>query len=136
MAGHNGDVVSLMMDVLAGGLTRSQFGTGAAGPDDPDRKSGCGHLPVTIDIARTMPRAKFGRRPERLIEQITSEFKAAAVGERFSPQNSMPAAAHSRRCAASCSPLRRGGAWPGREGRAVQRRRLVRASSAAQPEDS
>ncbi len=85
MAGHKGYVVSFMMDVLAGVLPGSQFGAGVAGPHDPDRKSGCSHLLVTIDIARMMPRAEFESRLERLIEQIKSVPRAAGVEEIFFP---------------------------------------------------
>ena len=85
MAGHKGYVVSFMMDVLAGVLTGGQFGAGVAGPYDPDRKSGCGHLLVTIDIARMLPRAEFGSRLERLIEQVKSVPKATGVEEIFFP---------------------------------------------------
>ena len=85
MAGHKGYVVSFMMDVLAGVLTGSQFGAGVAGPYDPDRKSGCGHLLVTIDIASMMPRSEFESRLERLIEEIKSVPRAAGIEEIFFP---------------------------------------------------
>ena len=44
MAGHKGYAITFMMDVLAGVLTGSSFGTGVAGPYDPERRSGCGHF--------------------------------------------------------------------------------------------
>ena len=47
MAGPKGYVIAFMMDVLAGVLTGSAFGDGVAGPYDPDRRSGAGHLLVT-----------------------------------------------------------------------------------------
>ena len=51
MAGPKGYVISFMMDVLAGVLTGSAFGDEVAGPYEPDRRSGAGHLLLTIDVA-------------------------------------------------------------------------------------
>ena len=47
---------------------------------DPDRKISCGHLLVTIDIARMMPQDEFESRLVRLIEQVNSVPKASGVG--------------------------------------------------------
>jgi LDH2 family malate/lactate/ureidoglycolate dehydrogenase len=85
MAGHKGYVISFMMDVLAGVLTGSQFGTRVAGPYDPSRKSGCGHLLITIDIEAMMPRAEFEDRLMRLIDEVKSVPKAMGVEEIFFP---------------------------------------------------
>ncbi|WP_207920267.1 Ldh family oxidoreductase [Saccharopolyspora aridisoli] len=42
LAGHKVYAISFMFDVLAGVLTGSSFGTGVAGPYDPERRSGAG----------------------------------------------------------------------------------------------
>ncbi len=85
MAGHKGYVISFMMDVLAGVLTGGQFGSNIAGPYQPDRVGGCGHLLVTIDIESMMPRAEFESRLEALIAEIKSVPKADGVEEIFFP---------------------------------------------------
>lgn len=85
MAGHKGYVISFMMDVLAGVLTGSNFGTNVAGPYDPNRKSGCGHLLITIDINSMMPVAEFEDRLEQLIAEVKAVPLAEGVEEIFFP---------------------------------------------------
>lgn len=85
MAGHKGYVISFMMDVLAGVLTGSQFGSNVAGPYDPSRRSGCGHLLITIDIRSMMPEEEFAARMETLISEIKDNPKAEGIEEIFFP---------------------------------------------------
>ena len=85
MAGHKGYVISFMMDVLAGVLTGSHFGSTVAGPYDPERRSGCGHMLITIDIESAMPRADFEARMETLIEEVKMCPAADGVQEIFFP---------------------------------------------------
>jgi LDH2 family malate/lactate/ureidoglycolate dehydrogenase len=85
MAGHKGYVISFMMDVLAGVLTGSSFGHDVAGPYEADRRSGCGHLLITIDVAALMPPTEFGARMEALIGQVKAVPPAAGVSEIFFP---------------------------------------------------
>jgi LDH2 family malate/lactate/ureidoglycolate dehydrogenase len=85
MAGHKGYVISFMMDVLSGVLTGSHFGADIAGPYQPDRRSGCGHLLLTIDIAAMQPRATFESRMEALIDQTKAVPRAPGVEEIFFP---------------------------------------------------
>lgn len=85
MAGHKGYIISFMMDVLAGVLTGSNFGSSVAGPYEPNRESGCGHLLITIDVSSMMPRAEFEARMETLIAEIKSVPKADGVEEIFFP---------------------------------------------------
>lgn len=85
MAGHKGYVISFMMDVLAGVLTGSGFGSEIAGPYQPDRRSGCGHLLMTIDVGTMMPRAEFEQRMEALIEQVKAVPAAEGIDEIFFP---------------------------------------------------
>lgn len=85
MAGHKGYVISFMMDVLAGVLTGSGFGTQVAGPYDPTRKSGCGHMLITIAIDAIMPRAAFEARMEALIQQVKDCPTAEGVQDVFFP---------------------------------------------------
>lgn len=85
MAGHKGYVISFMMDVLAGVLTGSRFGSDIAGPYQPDRTSGCGHLLLTIDVESMMPRAEFEQRMEALVAEVKSVPTAEGVDEIFFP---------------------------------------------------
>ena len=70
MAGHKGYAISFMMDVLSGVLTGSSFATDIVGPYVPDKRSGCGHLVMAINIDAIMPRAEFEERMDTLITTI------------------------------------------------------------------
>ncbi|MBA5690663.1 Ldh family oxidoreductase [Rugamonas apoptosis] len=85
MAGHKGYVISFMMDVLAGVLTGSHFGSNVAGPYEPQRESGCGHMLITIDISAMMPVQEFESRMETLIDEIKAVPTADGVDEIFFP---------------------------------------------------
>lgn len=85
MAGHKGYVISFMMDVLAGVLTGSHFGRGVAGPYDPTRISGCGHMLIAIDVASLMPQQEFEARMEALIAEVKHIPTAAGIDEIFFP---------------------------------------------------
>lgn len=85
MAGHKGYVISFMMDVLAGVLTGSQFGSGVVGPYDPTQPSGCGHMLITIDINAVMPRAEFENRMEALIQEVKDSPAAEGIENIFFP---------------------------------------------------
>ncbi|WP_321887255.1 MULTISPECIES: Ldh family oxidoreductase [Paraburkholderia] len=85
MAGHKGYIISFMMDVLAGVLTGSHFGSDVVGPYDATKPSGCGHLLLTIDIKSMMPIAEFEQRMETLIDEIKNTPKAHGIDEIFFP---------------------------------------------------
>ena len=70
MAGHKGYAISVMMDVLSGVLTGSSFGSDVVGPYVPDRRSGCGHLVIAIDIAAIMAPEEFAQRMDLLITEL------------------------------------------------------------------
>ena len=76
MAGAKGYVISFMMDVLAGVLTGSAFGAAVAGPYDPERRSGAGHLLIVIDVAAVADRAEFASRMEGLVDETRSAERA------------------------------------------------------------
>lgn len=85
MAGHKGYVISFMFDVLAGVLTGSHFGSNVAGPYEPERPSGCGHLLITIDIAAMIKTDEFQARVENLVEQTKAVPTAFGIDEIFFP---------------------------------------------------
>jgi len=85
MAGHKGYAMSFMFDVLAGVLTGSAFGTDVAGPYDAERRSGCGHFLMVVDIATVQPVAEFSSRMEALVAATKSVPTAPGVPEIFVP---------------------------------------------------
>ena len=85
MAGPKGYVISFMMDVLAGVLTGSAFGDGVAGPYDPERRSGAGHLLITIDVAAVSDPTEFSARIEALVDQTRGGALATWADEILVP---------------------------------------------------
>jgi LDH2 family malate/lactate/ureidoglycolate dehydrogenase len=72
MAGHKGYAIALMMDVLSGVLTGSAFGGAVSGPYQFERRSGCGHLFMALDVAAFDHPDRFARRMEQLVAEIRS----------------------------------------------------------------
>lgn len=85
MAGPKGYVIAFMMDVLAGVLTGSAFGDAVAGPYDPTRRSGAGHLLITIDIASMGEPSTFAARVEELVDRTQGGPLAAWADEILVP---------------------------------------------------
>lgn len=85
MAGPKGYVIAFMMDVLAGVLTGASFGDTVAGPYDPTRRSGAGHLLICIDVAALGDPAAYAARAEHLVEQTRGAAKAAWASEILVP---------------------------------------------------
>ena len=85
MAGHKGYAIAVMMDMLSGVLTGSSFGVGVEGPYQSEKRSGCGHLVIALDIAAFMSPAEFAARMEQLIEQLKSTPLASGTAEIFYP---------------------------------------------------
>lgn len=85
MAGHKGFGLALMMDVLSGVLTGSQFGLGVHGPYEPEARSGCGHLMIAINIAALMPIGEFYQRMQHLITEIKRTPLTAGVEQIYYP---------------------------------------------------
>ena len=79
MAEHKGYAISVMMDVLSGVLTGSSFSGGVKGPYVPDKRSGCGHMMMALDISKFMPLDEFNARMERLI----ADLKAVPLAKGF-----------------------------------------------------
>jgi LDH2 family malate/lactate/ureidoglycolate dehydrogenase len=85
MAGHKGYAISFMMDVLSGVLTGSSFATGVSGPQQAERRSGCGHLVLAIDVAAVADPDRFGERMETLIAEMQAVPLAEGFEEIFFP---------------------------------------------------
>ena len=85
MAGHKGYAIAVMMDMLSGVLTGSSFGAAVAGPYQSEKRSGCGHLIIALNIAAFMAPLEFAARMEQLIAQLKSTPLAAETAEIFYP---------------------------------------------------
>jgi len=85
MGGHKGYAISFMMDVLSGVLTGSSFATGVSGPQQAERRSGCGHLVLAVDVAAMADPGDFGRRMEALIAEMRAVPLAGGFDEIFFP---------------------------------------------------
>lgn len=85
MAEHKGYAIAMMMDVLSGVLTGSSFGSGISGPYQFDKRSGCGHLMIVLNIAAFQPIDQFSERMEKLIAEIKSVPLAKGFDEVFYP---------------------------------------------------
>jgi LDH2 family malate/lactate/ureidoglycolate dehydrogenase len=85
MAGPKGYVIAFMMDVLSGVLTGAAFGDAVAGPYDPDRRSGAGHLLLTVDVSAMAEPDAFAARMEALVDQVRSGERAPWADEILVP---------------------------------------------------
>ena len=85
MAEHKGYAIAVMMDMLSGVLTGSAFGSGVAGPYQTDRKSGCGHFMIALDIAAFQCTSEFETRIKKQIGELKSTPRAKGFEEIFYP---------------------------------------------------
>lgn len=85
MAGHKGYGMALMMDVLSGVLTGSEFGTNVHGPYEPEARSGAGHLMIAINIEALMPLDVFYARMQMLVTEIKVTPRSEGTDEIFYP---------------------------------------------------
>jgi LDH2 family malate/lactate/ureidoglycolate dehydrogenase len=76
IAGHKGYAIALMIDMLAGVLTGSAFGSSVVGPYKPEGRSGAGHLAIAIDVEQLMPMQTFVHRVGELVAEIRSSARA------------------------------------------------------------
>ncbi len=81
MAGHKGYAISTLMDVVAGVLPGSAFGSAVTGPYMPQGASGVGHCALAVDIEAVRPLANFEADMERLIAQLKATPRAPGVAE-------------------------------------------------------
>jgi LDH2 family malate/lactate/ureidoglycolate dehydrogenase len=85
MGEHKGYAISVALDVLSGILTGSAFGTGVHGPYQAERRGGCGHLMIALNIEAFLPLTEFNSRMERLIDELKSVPLARRFEEIFYP---------------------------------------------------
>jgi LDH2 family malate/lactate/ureidoglycolate dehydrogenase len=72
MAGHKGYAIGVIVDMLSGVLSGSEFLDGVHGPYDPVNRSGAGHFLAAFHIDAFQPRAQFDARMEAYIERLRS----------------------------------------------------------------
>jgi LDH2 family malate/lactate/ureidoglycolate dehydrogenase len=85
MGEHKGYAISVALDVLSGILTGSAFGTGVHGPYQAERRGGCGHLMIAMNIEAFLPLTEFNMRMERLIDELKAVPLAKGFKEIFYP---------------------------------------------------
>jgi LDH2 family malate/lactate/ureidoglycolate dehydrogenase len=85
MAGHKGYAISVVMDVLSGVLSASEFGPGVAGPYQPDKRSGAGHLLIALNVEVFQPLDAFNARMEAMIAGLKGVQLAKGTDEIFYP---------------------------------------------------
>ncbi|MBV7483176.1 Ldh family oxidoreductase [Bordetella sp. BOR01] len=70
MAGHKGYVMGVMVDVLSGVLSGSEFLDRVHGPYDPVNRSGAGHLMIALNVASFQPMEEFNARIDAYIASL------------------------------------------------------------------
>jgi LDH2 family malate/lactate/ureidoglycolate dehydrogenase len=79
MAGHKGYIIGVMMDMLAGVMSGSEWGAKVNGPYHYDKKSGAGHFMIVMNIEAFRPLAEFNATMEEMVESL----KAFGQGNGF-----------------------------------------------------
>lgn len=85
LGGAKGYGLSVVVDVMAGLMTRSASGGRAKNLNNPDGPSKCGHLLLAIDIERLLPRSEYDARMAELVAATKAAGPEGAVflpGER------------------------------------------------------
>jgi LDH2 family malate/lactate/ureidoglycolate dehydrogenase len=85
MGGHKGYGIAVMIDVLAGVLSGSSFAAAVQGPYQAERRSGCGHLIIALNVSAFIPLHEFNARAEELISQLKSVPPATGHAEIMYP---------------------------------------------------
>lgn len=85
MAGHKGYVMGVMVDVLSGVLSGSEFLDRVHGPYDPVNRSGAGHFMLALNVDAFQPLAQFNARMETYIESLKDVPVAAGHKQVYYP---------------------------------------------------
>ena len=85
MAGHKGYGIAVMMDVLAGVLSGSAFGSDVAGPFQSEMPGGVGHFVLSLNIEAFMPLGEFEQRQHELIQALKQSPRADGCAEILYP---------------------------------------------------
>lgn len=85
MAGHKGYVMGVMVDILSGVLSGSQFLDKVHGPYDPVNRSGAGHLMVALNVAAFQPLSEFHQKIDQYVRSLKDVPLAAGHEQVFYP---------------------------------------------------
>ncbi len=85
MAGHKGYGIAVMMDMLSGVLSGSQFGTRVNGPYQTEKPGGAGHMMIALNIEAFQTQCEFAERMEQMIAELKATPLAAGHDEIFYP---------------------------------------------------
>ncbi len=85
MAGHKGYVMGVMVDMLSGVLSGSQFLDTVHGPYDPVNRSGAGHFMVALNVSAFMPMTEFHQRIDTYIRSLKDVPLAAGHKQVYYP---------------------------------------------------
>ena len=85
MAGHKGYGIALMMDVLAGVLSDSAFGTDVSGPFQSEKPGRVGHFVLALNIEAFTSLSAFDERQKELISSIKQNTLAQGASEILYP---------------------------------------------------
>jgi len=85
MAGHKGYVMGVMIDILSGVLSGSQFLDKVHGPYDPVNRSGAGHFMVALNVQAFQPLTDFYQRIDEYISSLKDVPLAAGHSQVFYP---------------------------------------------------
>lgn len=85
MAGHKGYGIAVMMDMLSGVLSGSQFGRRVNGPYQTEMPGGTGHMTIALNIDAFQPQAEFAEHMEQMIAELKATPLAAGHEEIFYP---------------------------------------------------
>ena len=80
-------MMMMMMRVVSGVLTGSSFAGAVNGPYQFDKRSGCGHLMIAMNIEAFQPLDLFNEGMEQLIEETNAIHLAQGFHEVFYPGN-------------------------------------------------
>jgi len=87
MAEPKAYAIVMMISVVSGVLTGSSFGGAVNGPYQFDKRSGCGHLMIAMNIEAFQPLDLFNEGLEQLIEETKAKPLAQGFHEVFYPGN-------------------------------------------------
>jgi LDH2 family malate/lactate/ureidoglycolate dehydrogenase len=77
--------MGVMVDILSGVLSGSQFLDGVHGPYDPVNPSGAGHLMVALNVAAFQPLTEFHQRIDRYVRSLKDVPVAAGHTQVYYP---------------------------------------------------
>jgi LDH2 family malate/lactate/ureidoglycolate dehydrogenase len=85
IGGYKGFGLAVVMDVLCGIMTGSDFGPHLGKQDDPTRHENAGHFFIAIDVGRFRPVDEFKARTDQMIREIRESTRREGVERIYLP---------------------------------------------------